>query len=78
MPDVLNKHQILIRFVYSHYRCDSHTSEVHWSLLFVADDMVMLYSTVQSTKSVQLHYSMSMFNEELCFLNSFCNNCCSI
>ena len=50
--------------MYSHYRRDFHTSEVHWSLLLVADDMVRLYSTVQSTNSVQLHYSMLMFNEE--------------
>lgn len=79
MPDVLSMYQqILIHFMYSHYRRDFHTSEVHWSLLLVADDMVRLYSTVQSTNSVQLHYSMPIFNEELCFFNPFCNDCCSI
>ena len=40
MPDVSSKSQILIRFKYSHDGFDCHTSEVHWSLLLVVDDMV--------------------------------------
>ena len=60
MPDVSSKNQIWAHFIYSHYGFECHTSEVHWSLLLVADDMVrdaILDCAIHKVGVVTLYYA---------------------
>ena len=55
MPDGLSKCQILIRFVYSHYRCDLYFLPLR-SIGLCWLWMTWCGDALQSTKPVRLHY----------------------